>query len=176
MKGSKPVMTGRIAMHSSIVIPPGDAKVTDRLRLDGRFALEQTQFTDPEVREQIATLSKRSRGKDKDAPSGKVSSNMRGRFVLRDGVIRFDPVGFNVPGAEVELRGRYGLRSEQLDFNGTLAMQASISDAMGGIKGFFLKPFNPIFRTKGKGAVVPISISGPREKPKFGVDWGKVFK
>ena len=49
---------------------------------------------------------------------------MRGRFTLRDGVIRLNPFGFDVPGADVEIRGVYGLRSEQLDFAGTLSMDA----------------------------------------------------
>jgi hypothetical protein len=56
-------------------------------------------------------------------------------------------------------------------------MQAPISEAAGGgIKGFFLKAVDPIFRKHGKGAVIPITITGPREQPKFGVVWGKVFK
>ena len=45
-----------------------------------------------------------------------------------------------------------------------------------GAIGFFLKPFDPLFREKGKGAVLPITITGPREKPKFGLEWGKVLK
>jgi hypothetical protein len=56
-------------------------------------------------------------------------------------------------------------------------MQAPLSQAAGGgIKGFFLKAVDPIFRKDGKGAVIPITITGPREQPKFGVVWGKVFK
>ena len=56
-------------------------------------------------------------------------------------------------------------------------MDASISKAAGGgIKGFLLKPFDPIFRKDGKGAILPITIKGPREQPKFGLEWGKVFK
>ena len=69
------------------------------------------------------------------------------------------------------------MRSETLDFEGTLSMEAPISKAAGGgIKGFFLKAVDPIFRKRGKGAVIPITIKGPREQPKFGVVWGKVFK
>jgi len=64
-----------------------------------------------------------------------------------------------------------------VDFTGTLGMDATVSKAMGGgIKGFLLKPFDPLFRKKGKGALIPITIKGSREQPKFGVKWGKVFK
>ena len=118
-----------------------------------------------------------AQGKKPDAPIGRIVSDMSGRFAMRNGAIRFDALRFNVTGANVELAGLYTLRSEQLDFSGTLGMEAPVSKAMGGgLKGFLLKPFDPLFRKKGKGAVVPITIRGPREQPKFGVNWGKVFK
>lgn len=177
VKSKKPVMTGRIALKAKLVLPPGNESVSDRLQLAGDFALEQTQFTDPAVQEQLAMLSRRAQGKKPDEPVGKILSEMRGRFTLRDGVLRLNPLGFDVPGADVQVAGFYGLRSEQVEFAGTLSMAAPVSKAMGGgIKGFFLKPFDPIFRKNGQGAVIPITIKGPREKPKFGLDWGKVFK
>jgi hypothetical protein len=158
----KPVMVGRIALQAKLLLPPGKTKISDRLDLVGRFALENASFTDPLVQEQIAMLSRRAQGKKPDAPVGRIQS---------------DPFGFDVPGAEVDIRGVYGLRSQQLDFAGTLMMDAAVSKAAGGgIKGFFLKPFDPLFRKKGKGAVLPITIKGPRESPKFGLNWGKVFK
>jgi hypothetical protein len=86
-------------------------------------------------------------------------------------------VAFDLPGAEVVLSGVYGLRRETLDFAGTLSMEAPISEAAGGgVKSFFLKVVDPIFRKHGKGAVIPITVKGPREQPKFAVVWGKVFK
>ena len=177
VKSRKPVMTGRIALKAKLVLPPGKASVSDRLQLAGHFALEQTRFTDPGVQEQLAMLSRRARGKKPDEPVGKILSEMRGRFTLRDGVLRLHPLGFDLPGADVHVSGFYGLRSEQVEFAGTLSMAAPVSKVMGGgIKGFFLKPFDPIFRKNGKGAVIPITIKGQRENPKFGLDWGKVFK
>ena len=177
VKAKKPVMLGQLAMQAKLLLPPGQAPVSDRLSLEGRFALENARFTDPEVQEQIKMLSRRAQGKKPTDPIGAIDSDMRGRFTLRDGVIRFNPFGFDVPGADVEIRGAYGLRSERLDFAGTLMMDASVSKAAGGgIKGFFLKPFDPIFRKNGRGAVIPITIKGQREQPKFGLNWGKVLK
>jgi hypothetical protein len=177
VRSSKPVMSGRIALQASLNLPPAKKPVADRLELKGRFALEQAGFSDAQVRQQLAELSRRARGKKAPASVGPVSSEMYGHFTMRDGQLRLQPVRFAVPGAEVELSGAYALRSEQLDFAGTLAMDAPVSEAMGGgIKGFFLKPFDPIFRKDGKGAVVPISITGPREQPKFGLQWSKVLK
>jgi hypothetical protein len=177
VRAPKPVMTGRIALQGLLVLPPGEAKVIDRLRFDGRFALEHTQFTDPAVRDKLAELSRRAQGKKPDEPIGRITSDMHGRFVLKNGTIRFEPLGFDLPGADIQLAGIYHLKSQSLDFSGTLSMDATISKAAGGgIKGFFLKAVDPIFKKHGKGAVIPITITGPRQDPKFGVQWGKVFK
>jgi len=177
VKADKPVMLGRIALQAKLLLPPGKTPVPERLDLDGRFALERTHFTDASVQKQLATLSQRAQGKTNEEASAKIYSNMSGRFVLRDGTLRLNPVTFDVPGASVQLNGAYGLRNEQLNFEGTLAMQASASEAIGGIKGFFIKPFDPLLHGKnGKGALVPITVTGPRGEPKFGVQWAKVFK
>jgi AsmA-like C-terminal region len=177
VRAPKPVMSGAVAMQAAMMLPPGHGPVSDRLELKGRFALEHVAFTDPKVKEQLVELSRRVRGKKPFEATGPVASEMRGQFTMHGGRIRFEPVEFGVPGADVQLVGVYGLRSEQLDFAGTLAMDAPVSEAMGGgIKGFFLKPFDPIFRKDGKGAVVPISVTGPRAQPKFGLEWKKVLK
>ena len=177
VKSAKPAMLARIGLHAAMTLPPSKEKVVDRLQLSGRFAIEGAEFTDAGVKEQMAVLSRRAQGKKPDEAIGKISSDMRGEFAMRDGHIRFSPVRFGVPGADVQLVGVYGLRSEQLDFAGTLAMEAPVSQAMGGgIKGFFLKPFDPLFRKEGHGAVIPITIKGPRGEPKFGLQWGKVLK
>jgi hypothetical protein len=40
----------------------------------------------------------------------------------------------------------------------------------GGVKGFFLKAFDPFFKKPGAGMVLPIKIAGTRRAPKFGLD------
>ena len=176
VKAEKPVMLGQIALQAKLLLPPGQEKVVDRLDLAGRFVMEGASFTDRAVQDQLANFSRRARGMKPDAPVGRIDSEMRGQFVLRDGTLRLNPLGFSLPGANVQIRGAYGLRSQQMDFTGTLSMKATVSQAAGGIKGFLLKPFDPLFRENGKGAVLPITIKGPREKPKFGLEWGKVLK
>ena len=54
-------------------------------------------------------------------------------------------------------------------------MEATVSEAVGGFKSIFIKPFNALFRKEGAGAVVPIKITGTREEPKFGVRFGAIF-
>ena len=175
VKSRDPVMLGRLALRSALEVPPGKARVLDRMRLAGRFALQQAQFTDAGVQQQLASLSRRARGQSPDEAVGRIVSDMSGDFTLREGAIRFRTLRFSVPGATVELSGVYAIRSESLDFMGTLAMDAPVSKAIGGLKSLLLKPFDPLFRKRGKGAVVPITIKGTRSDPKFGVDWRKVF-
>jgi hypothetical protein len=179
VKSAKPVMTGAISLTTKLLIPPGDAKVADKMQLDGHFAIEHARFTDRGVQEKLATLSRRSQGKQKDdpAPSGaQIRSDMKGRFVLRDGVVRFNPLIFDVPGAVVTVAGSYKLRGGALDFAGTFAMAATISKAAeSGWARILLKPFDPLFRKPHAGAELPIKITGTRENPEFGVDMGKVF-
>jgi hypothetical protein len=170
-------MLGAIAMQAVLLLPPGEAKVIDRLQLTGRFALDNTHFTDPAVQDKFAEMSRRAQGKKPEEAAGNVTMDMRGHFVMKDGAIRLEPLVVVMPGAEVKLAGVYGMRSEAVDFTGTVAMDATISKAAGGgVKGLFLKAVDPIFRKDGKGAIIPITIKGPREQPKFGVEWGKVFK
>ena len=53
-------------------------------------------------------------------------------------------------------------------------MDASVSQAVGGWKGAMMKPFNGMFQRNGR-TFVPITVSGSRATPKFGLDRGRVF-
>jgi hypothetical protein len=173
----KPVMVGTLTLSAALVLPPGKAPVADRMTLTGRFALRHARFTDADVQQQLRKLSRRAQIGKPVEPMGPIVSDMSGRLVLGDGAARFQDLQFDVPGATVDLAGHYGLRDQRLDFAGTLGMEAPISKAAGGgFKSVLLKPFDPLFRKQGKGAVLPITIRGPRAQPKFGLNWGKVFK
>lgn len=170
VKSEKPLLTGAVQLQASMLLPPGKESVVDRLDLSGSFGLNRATFTDAAVQAKIVALSRRSQGKKNGEPIGEVVSDLKGRFILGDGVVRFSQLVFEVPGALVELSGTYGLRSEQLDFAGNLRMRATISQAAGGgVKSFFLKAFDPFFQKEGAGAVLPIKITGTRANPKFGL-------
>lgn len=171
----EPVMTGDVVVDARMTLPPGDTPVSERIGVSGRFGLAETQFTDKGVQSKMESLSRRSQGKSQEDPIGKVMTNLRGQVHLAEGTARLTGLTFQVPGARVALNGTYGLRSGALDFRGTLRMQASVSEAVGGFKSIFLKPFNPIFRKDGAGAVIPIKIEGTRQEPKFGLEFGKIF-
>ena len=153
------------------MIPPEKKKVIDKLQLSGEFVLSKAKFTDAGVQTKLTGLSRRGQGMSQGEEMDDVLSNLRGRFTVENAAARFSSLTFSVPGAAVELAGRYGLRDELIDFRGKLKMQATLSQvAGGGVKGFFLKAFDPFFKKPDAGMVLPIKISGTRKAPKFGLD------
>jgi hypothetical protein len=172
VNSEKPLLNGAVHLKARLVVPPEKKKVIDKLQLRGDFGLTQARFTDAEVQNKLMGLSRRGRGiNDGKEATGEVLSNLRGRIILENGAASFPRLTFSVPGAQVELAGHYGMRSEALNFRGKLKMQATLSQvAGGGVKGFFLKVFDPFFKKPGAGMVLPIKITGTRKAPKFGLD------
>jgi AsmA-like C-terminal region len=171
----KPPLTGRVSVQSKVLVPAGDEKVIDRLELDGRFALAHARFTSYNVQKRITELSRRARGQTGDASGESVVSNMSGRFVLRDGVLRFTHLTFAVPGAVVRLDGTYALRSQRMDFTGDLLLDATLAETTTGVKALLAKIFQPMFRGPKGGTKLPIKVAGTREKPEFGLDVKRAF-
>jgi hypothetical protein len=168
-------MVGALNMKTTFLLPPGESDVIDRLRLDGRFSIAAARFTNVDVQGKIEELSRRSRGKPSVETTRRVFSTFEGRFALGGGALKISELTFSVPGATVELAGRYGLKAETLDFRGTMGMQASISETQRGWKRVVLKVVDPLFRKDGRSAV-PFKIGGKRQDPQFGLDFGRVFR
>jgi hypothetical protein len=168
----EPPMVGKIQFRSKMELPPGDVDVIQKLRLDGSFGVGNAEFTTPTVQEKIETLSQKSRGIHEDeAPDERIVSDLRGSFVLRNAIMKFSKLSFMVPGAAVNLEGTYNLAKGAIDFDGTLQMQAKLSETQKGFKSLLLKVVDPFFR-KGKTTVLPISVTGTRKDPKFGLRLG----
>jgi hypothetical protein len=171
----QPPMTGGLRLNTKFVLPPGDRDVVEKLRLDGAFSIDGGRFTDPGVQSRINELSARARGrKTAEVKARRAESDFSGRFQLADGILKLPQLTFDVPGALVELDGRYALRPGTLDFAGNLYMDAKVSQTVSGYKSVFLKIVDPLFRKNGR-TVVPLKISGTREKPEFGMDVKRVF-
>jgi len=98
---------------------------------------------------------------------------MGGRFVLENEVIRFTPVSFSVPGSGIDLNGSFDLDQNVLDFQGTLRMQAKVSQTMTGWKHWVMKPLDPFFSKNGAGTLLNIKVEGTMENPKFGLNRGQ---
>jgi hypothetical protein len=168
----KPAMRGDIALTSSVTLPPGEASELKRLGLDGKFVLSGTTFKQS-VQVRVKDFSRRAQAKDVEEMDANVASNLKGTFTLKNGVMGLRNLSFQVPGATVQLGGTADLRSRALDLSGTLQMQASVSQAVGGFKSIFLKIVDPFFRKPGRGTVLPIKIGGTIDAPKPGLALGK---
>jgi hypothetical protein len=169
VKTTQPPLTGAVTFHTKFDLPPGEGDLADRLNLNGKFDVKQAQFTSPEVTAKIETLSRKGQGQPENKDAGSSVSQLKGNFVLDNGVITFRGLTFSVTGAEVALNGKYGLDKEDLDFYGKLRMQAKISQTTTGAKSFVLKAVDPFFRKNGQ-TEVPIKITGQRDHPSFGLD------
>jgi hypothetical protein len=172
VKGPAPPMSGLAKIRARLEIPPGDRNVIDRLRLRGEFQLAKARFNDFDVQKAVATLSRRGRGinaNEKPPPGDRVVSDLGGAFAMADGRIRFSKLTFSVPGARVQLVGDYRLASEELNFAGVLATDASISEMTTGWKSVLARLADFWFRRKGE-TVIPIKVTGRKSDPQFGVD------
>lgn len=175
-KSPTPFLTGNLTTRASLHIPPGKQSAHQRIRLDGEFKLEDARFSDTHVQSKIEDLSLRGQGRPQDVKKtdpNEVASEMEGAFHMADGVIALPEVHYNVPGAAIELQGHYALEG-LMHFEGTARMQATVSQMVGGWKGWLLKPADRLFRKDGAGTVVPILIRGPHDAPEFSVDFGRM--
>jgi hypothetical protein len=170
MKSTTPPLVGAVTLDTALEIPPGDRDVVEKLRLDGQFALREARFTNFNIQKRVDMLSRRGRGDTDDSDGESVASDMKARFVLRDGALTLKPLTFNVPGAGVRLSGTYSLPKETLDFKGDLLLAAELSETTSGWKAALAKLAQPLFRRPGGGSRVPITVGGTREKPQFGLD------
>jgi hypothetical protein len=169
-----PLLTGAVRLKTKLEIPPGTVPVLERLKLDGNFALDNVRFTSAKIQDKVDGLSLRGQGRPTDAKNGgggDVRSAMQGDFTMAGGVITLSSLQYTVPGAEIDLKGTYGVENGALNFVGTANMQATVSQMVGGWKGMLLKPADRFFQKGGTGAEIPIQIHGTRENPQFGLDF-----
>ena len=62
VKTPKPPMIGALRLTTTFVLPPGDDDVVKKLRLNGRFTIADTRFTNATVQDKINELSHRGSG------------------------------------------------------------------------------------------------------------------
>jgi AsmA-like protein len=163
-KAPRSPIKGPIQFHTKIVLPPERRPFKERVRLAGDFKIDPAHFTSAKTQGHVDQLSERARGqkdKDKDTePDLQVLSDLKGHVALENGVANFAPVSFSVPGATANMHGTYNLTDKHVNLSGKMRMQAKVSEATKGAKSFFLKLLDPIFKKKGVGAEVPVSMTG----------------
>ncbi len=169
----KPALTGDIRLSARMILSPGSKQdIPDRIFVNGTFNIARMYFTNAGINKRVDTLSMRGRGQTGDVlPDDSVASDLKGAFQLKDGVITFSKLGFRVPGAIVQMTGTFGLDDQSLDLRGTLAMDASLSQATTGAKSFFLRAVDPLFALPGGGGtLVHFQITGTEQHPIYGLE------
>lgn len=170
VKGKQAPLNGAIRFQTKLEIPPGDVDIAQKLKLDGAFSIVSARFEKMDLQQKINELSQKGKGEPKVPPSETVASDFTGRFQLNQGKMSFRRFSFRIPGVFIMLDGDYGLLDETLDFHGTARLEAKLSQTTTGFKSFLLKIVDRFFKKKNAGAVIPIKITGTREKPEFGLD------
>jgi hypothetical protein len=171
MKGDKPFLRGGVALKMKFTLPPGKGPIESRLNIAGTFALKDARFTNATIQDKLDDLSQRSQGQPGNEEIDEVPTNLGGAFALKAGVMDFPKLQFAIPGAQVDLKGRYTFEGEQLDFRGTARTEARLSQMMKTRwKRWVLKPVDPFFAKDGAGTRIAIRIGGTRANPEFGRD------
>jgi hypothetical protein len=168
MKGA-PFMEGTLFLKSKIGIPPLSGKVREKLRLQGQFKITNGKFLKSRIQDEIDKLSRKGQGSPTSQEIDEVVSGMSGRFRMENEKITFQKLAFSVPGASVELAGNYDLDHDNLDFLGTLKLEARVSQTQAGWKRWALKPVDPFFAKEGAGTFLRIAVDGSSRQPKFGL-------
>jgi hypothetical protein len=175
-KSGTPLMTGTLNLKTTLEIPPGAEPVDNKMRLNGSFVLQGAAFTSTKIQNDVGELSMRGQGQPKEAKNAgdDVRSAIESNFTMAGGVIQLPNLKYTVPGAEIDLAGKYGLEGGTLNFSGTARTDATISKMVGGWKGALLKPADRLFKKDGAGTLVPIHVDGTEHDPEFGIDFGKI--
>jgi hypothetical protein len=169
-----PVMTGAAKLSTKLDLSPGEADVSNRLKLAGTFLISAAHFTNDKIQSKVDMLSMRGQGRPKEAKGDipDVPSLMSGTYRLSDGRISFSKLRFQMAGAQVNLTGKYSLDGNEFDFRGKARMHAKLSHMVTGWKSVLLKPVDPLLSKHGAGTEIPVKVSGTRSEPHFGLDFG----
>ena len=178
-KTSPPIIAGFVSVRQKLSIPPGKETVANKMRLGGTFTVKQATFGNPAMQQKIDEMSMRAQGHPKQAnaqDASTVTSTMSGEFTQANGVMDFSDLQYEMPGAVIKMKGQYKLVGNSFDFKGVVRTDATASQMTTGWKSMLLKAVDPLLKKNGAGLEVPITVTGTKAAPKFGVDMNKMFK
>ena len=165
-------MAGPISLNAHAELESGDDPFLDRLHIGGEFLISKGTFTHPDTQMNVDKLSAGAQGKNKDVAED-VVTNLMGKTDMAHAVANFSDLDFRIPGAHAKLHGTYNVENYRVNFHGKMHVETQISKTSTGVKAFFLKMMDPLFKKKKKGEVVPVHILGTYDKPDFGLDLTK---
>ena len=166
-------MSGQTALTTTVELPSGPKPFLHRLKLEGRFGIDQGSFTKPETQKNVNELSAGARGQNNKEDSPPVMTDLKGSVNLADAIAHFRDISFGIPGAKARMHGTYSIEEPyRINLHGDMRVETRISKTTSGMKAFLLKVIDPIFRKKKKGEVVPVHVLGTYDKPDFGLDLG----
>jgi hypothetical protein len=175
VKTDPPLMNGVLTMKAKLHIPPGSARVSQKVELAGRMQLHGVRFNNPKFQDKVDGLSARAQGKPKEVAEvstdheAESNSQMSATFSLGHGLMMVNDVQYRVPGAEVLLNGVYSMDGNVFEFKGHVRTDATASQMVTGWKSWLLKPVDPFLKKNGAGLELPISISGTQGDIHFGL-------
>ena len=171
-----PPMTGPVRLRTTFVVSPGRANILDRLALDSSFELHSMHFTNPAAQQRVDNMSARSEGRPQEVknPSQATSeddvpANIKGTFRLKEGILTLAGAQFQIPGAQLQISGKYALAGEDLDLRGTLKIEAPLSHTTTGFKSVLLRIADPFFSKNGH-TELPVKITGSVRQPHYALD------
>jgi hypothetical protein len=172
----QPAADGTLIIDAALDLPQGKEKVLRRLALEGSVRAERVKFTKDALQAKIDELSRKAQGRPTDESIDDVASRMATEFVLRDGVLTYRRLSFDVQGAKVLLDGTHSLRAKTVDLSGVVLLTATVSQTQTGIRSLLLKPFDPLFKKNGAGTRLVITVAGTQDQPKIGLQLGPTIK
>jgi hypothetical protein len=176
-KTSPPILQGAMTLRAHLLIPPGHISVSQKMRTEGTFTIRGAIFNNPNWQETLDKLSMRARGRPEEAnnqDAKRVASQMIGNFALANATINISKLDYKLPGAQVDVAGKYSMDGNTFDFDGTVRTQATASQMLTGWKSIVAMPLDPLLKKNGAGLQIPIKISGTKSDPKLGLDLGKL--
>jgi hypothetical protein len=179
---SKPPMTGPITFRAKATLPPGNAPFLNKLALVGDFGISDAQYPHEDTQKNVDVLSARARGQagkveDTDDKMGsdsydpgRVLSNVKGHVVATNAIANLSNLTFDVPGASAKVNGTFKLKTQEVDLQGFMHLDAQLSQTTTGVKSVLLKVIQP-FMKKGKRneSVIAIYIGGTYQNPTYGI-------
>ncbi len=178
-RSGPPTLTGNVTTRARLHIPHGHESVEKRMTLKGSFVLDQAVFTSEKIQDDLRQLSLRGQGRPKEVKTtdpNSIQSTMTSNFQLANGTITLPDLTYTVPGAKIRVSGTYGLDGGALNFVGTAAMDATVSQMLGGWLGALAKPADRFFKKDGAGTEIPFHVSGTRDNTSFGIDFNLLKK